>query len=291
MEPLSGELWLHMNKPLSQRSNEHTSCEKENHYQVKILENNGWEAPTIADDLLVYFPLWKHKCIQEQKCSDLWRIWKALQFRAQYLTTSWKDTPLDPFHCTVLSVKDTKQLCLFTSAWVQVQRTSSKLCWTKWNYAHSAVKNFKKTPGFFHWTASAWVLSQYSIFLKFWTLHSSSEVENYRCEFVKTFWRTLNVPARGVYAVYVKFPCKHRACNMFHSRSTINTIRHPLADMCDCMSEFGCTCKERDLKGKANKSWHDINLREKGNHHAIIACCELWKLLIHLPWSSGHTSH
>lgn len=41
MEPLSGELWLHMNKPLSQRSNEHTSCEKENHYRVKILENNG----------------------------------------------------------------------------------------------------------------------------------------------------------------------------------------------------------------------------------------------------------
>lgn len=160
-----------------------------------------------------------------------------------------------------------------------------KLC------SQHCYKFFLKTPGFFHWTVSAWVLSQYSIFLKFWTLHSSSEVENYRCEFVDTFWRTLNVPARGVYAVYVKFPCKHRTCNMFHSRSTINTIRHPLADMCDCMSEFGCTCKERDLKGKANKSWHDINLREKGNHHAIIACCELWKLLIHLPWSSGHTSH
>lgn len=148
MEPLSGELWLHMNKPLSQRSNEHTSCEKENHYRVKILENNGWEAPTIADDLLVYFPLWKHKCIQEQKCSDLRRIWKAFQFRAQYLTTSWKDTPLDPFHCTVLSVKDTKQLCLFTSAWVQVQRPSSKLCWTKWNYAHSTVKKFFKNSWF-----------------------------------------------------------------------------------------------------------------------------------------------
>lgn len=144
MEPLSGELWLHMNKPLSQRSNEHTSCEKENHYQVKILENNDWETPTIADDLLVYFPLWKHKCIQEQKCSDLRRIWKAFQFLAQYLTTSWKDTPLDPFHCTVLSIKDTRQLCLFTLAWVQVQRTSSKLCWTKWSYAHSTVTNFKK---------------------------------------------------------------------------------------------------------------------------------------------------